>query len=193
MLITFLVTSVFTWKIHPILWLFSYLIFSSPMIFFLSCLINPISGSCPWTALNKNWTTCKILILIIIRVISLHTSSTLDHLSLSCSLLAKHKTLLISRCCLVTKSCPTLCDPMDCSTSGFPVLHYLLEFAQSIVHWIGDSIQPSCPLSSPSPAFNLSQHQGLFQWISSSHQVAKVLELQLQHQSFQWVFRIDFL
>ena len=191
MLITFLVTSVFTWKIHPILWLFSYLTFSSPMIFFLSCLINPISGSCP--ALNKNWTTCKILILIIIRVISLHTSSTLDHLSLSCSLLAKHKTLLISRCCLVTKLCLTLCDPMDCSTSGFPVLHYLPEFAQSIVHWIGDSTQPSRPLSSPSPAFNLSQHQGLFQWISSSHQVAKVLELQLHHQSFQWVFRIDFL
>ena len=55
------------------------------------------------------------------------------------------------------------------------------------VHWIGDAIQPSHPLSSPSPAFNLSQHQGLFQWVSSSHQVAKVLEFQLQHQSFQWI------
>ena len=62
------------------------------------------------------------------------------------------------------------------------------------VHWVGDAIQPSHPLSSPSPpAFNLSQRQGLFQWISSSHQVAKVLQFQLQHQSFQWIFRIDFL
>ena len=70
-----------------------------------------------------------------------------------------------------------LCDPMDCSTPGFPVLHYLLEFAQTHVHWVSDAIQPSHPLLSPSsPAFNLSQHQGLFQF-SSSHQVARVLEL----------------
>ena len=89
--------------------------------------------------------------------------------------------------------CLTLCDPMDCTTSGFPVLHQLPEFAQSHVHQVGDAIQPSHPLSSPSPhAFNLSQHQGLFQWVSSSHQVAKVLELQLQHQSLQWIFRISF-
>ena len=88
--------------------------------------------------------------------------------------------------CSVTESCPIICDPMDCSTPGFPVRHYLLEFAQTHVHWVGDAIQPSHPLSSPSPpAFNLSKHQGLFQWVSSSHQVAKVLELQLQHQSFQ--------
>ena len=89
---------------------------------------------------------------------------------------------------------PTLCDPMDCSTPDFPVHHQLQELAQIHVHWVGDAIQPSYPLSSPSPsAFNLSQHQGLFQWVSSSHQVAKVLEFQLQHQSFQWIFRTDFL
>ena len=78
---------------------------------------------------------------------------------------------------------------------GFPVLHCLPEFAQTHVCWVGDAIQPSCPLSSPSPAFNLSQHQGLFQWVDSSHMVARVLELQLQlqHQSFQGIFRVGFL
>ena len=94
----------------------------------------------------------------------------------------------------VTQSCLTLCDPMDCSTPGFPVHHQLLELIKTHVHWVGDAIQPSHPLSSPfPPAFNLSQHQGLFQWVSSSHQVVKVLELQLQHQSFQWIFRTEFL
>ena len=89
--------------------------------------------------------------------------------------------------CSVAQSCLTFCNPMD----GFPVLHYLPEFAQTHVHWVNDAIQPSHPLSSPSPsALNLSQHQGLFQWVSSSHQVAKVLELQLQHQSFQWIGRL---
>ena len=88
---------------------------------------------------------------------------------------------------------PDLCNPMDCSTPGFPVLHHLQEFAQTHVHWIGDAIQSSRPLLSPSvPAFNLSQdHQGLFQWVSSSHEVVKVLEF--QHQSFQWIFKTDFL
>ena len=94
----------------------------------------------------------------------------------------------------VAQSCLTLCDPMDCSTPGFPVHHQLLELAQTHVHWVDDAIQRSHSLSSPSPpAFNLSQHQGLFQWVSSSHQVAKVFEFQLQHQSFQWIFRTDFL
>ena len=96
-------------------------------------------------------------------------------------------------CCSVAELCLTLSDPMDCSMPGFPVLHYLPEFAQTHVHWVSDAIQPSHPLSSPSPAFSLSQHQGLFQWVSFSHQVAKGLELQLQHQSFQWIFRTDFL
>ena len=76
---------------------------------------------------------------------------------------------------------------MDCSTPGLPVHHQLLEFNQIHVHWVSDAIQPSHPRSSPSPlTFNLSQHQDLFKWVSSSHQVAKVLEFQLQHQSFQW-------
>ena len=83
---------------------------------------------------------------------------------------------------------------MNCSTPGLPVHHQLLEFTQTHVHRVGDAIQPSHPLSSPSPpALNLSQRQGLFQWVSSSHQGAKVLEFQLQHQSFQWIFRVDFL
>ena len=68
----------------------------------------------------------------------------------------------------VTQSCPTLCDHMDCSTPGFPVYHQLPEFTQTHVHLVSDAIQPSHPLSSPSPAFNLSQHQGLFKWYSSS-------------------------
>ena len=80
--------------------------------------------------------------------------------------------------------------PMDWSTPGFPVLHQLLELAQTHVHRVSDAIQPSHPLSSPSPpTFNLSQHQDIFQWVSSLNQVAKVLEFQLQHQSFQWIFR----
>ena len=86
----------------------------------------------------------------------------------------------------VAQSCPTLCDPMDCSTPGLPVHHQLPEVTQSHVHRVSDTIQPSHPLSSPSPpALNLSQHQGLFQLVNSSHHVAKVLEFQLQHQSLQ--------
>ena len=94
----------------------------------------------------------------------------------------------------VTQSCLTLCDPMDCSMPGFPVHHQLPEFTQTHVHRVHDAIQPSHPLSPTSPpAFNPSQHQGLFQWVSSSHQLAKVFKFQLQHQSFQWIFRTDFL
>ena len=90
--------------------------------------------------------------------------------------------------------CPTLCDSMDCSLPGFPVHQLLPEFTQTHVHWVGDAIQPPHPLLSPSPpAFNLSQHQGLFKRVSSSHQVAKGLEFQLQHQSFQWTPRTDLL
>ena len=94
----------------------------------------------------------------------------------------------------VTQSCPTLCDPMNRSTPGFPVHHQLPEFTQTHVHWAGDTIQPSHPLSSPSPpAFNPSQHQGLYKWVSSLNQMAKVLEFQLQHESFQWTPRNDLL
>ena len=94
----------------------------------------------------------------------------------------------------VAQSCPTLCDPMNRSTPGLLVYHQFLEFTQTHVHGVSDAIQPSYPLSSPyPPAFNLSQHQGLFQCVSFLHQVDKVLKLQLQHQSFQWIFRTDFL
>ena len=94
----------------------------------------------------------------------------------------------------VTQSCATLWDPMDCSMPGFPVHHQLLEYVQTHVHRVDHAISPSHPLSSPfPPAFNLSQHQGLFKWVSSSHQVAKLLEFQPQHQFYQWMFRTDFL
>jgi len=95
--------------------------------------------------------------------------------------------------CSVAQLCLTLCDPMDCSTPGFPVLHHLPEFAQTHVHWVCDATQPSHPLSSPfPPAFNLSA-SGFFpmSWLFASE--AKGLELQLQHQSFQWIFSVDFL
>ena len=106
----------------------------------------------------------------------IHHNSSLDMTQLCC-------------CCSVAKLHPTLCDLMDCSTPSPPVHHQLREPTHTHVHLIGDAIQ-----SSPfPPTFNLSQHQGLFQWVSSSHQVAKVLEFQLQHQSFQWIFRTDFL
>ena len=94
----------------------------------------------------------------------------------------------------VAQSCPTLCNPMNCSTLGLPVHHQLLEFTQTHVHRVGDAIQPSHPLSPPSPpAPNPSQYQAPFQWVNSSYQVAKVLEFQLQHQSFQWTRRTDLL
>ena len=94
----------------------------------------------------------------------------------------------------ITQSCLILCDPMDCSTPGLPVHHQLPEFAQTHVHQVSDAMQPSHPLSSTSPpAFSLSQHQGLFKWVNSSHQVAKILEFHLQYHSFQWIFRTDFL
>ena len=94
----------------------------------------------------------------------------------------------------VAQSCPTLCDPMNRSTPGLPVHHKLLELTQTRVHQIGNAIQPYHSLLSPSPPVpNPSQHQGLFQWVNSLHEVAKVLEFQLQHQSFQWTTRTDLL
>ena len=94
----------------------------------------------------------------------------------------------------VAQSCPTLCDSMNRSTPGLPVHHQLPEFTQTHVHWVSDAIQPSHPLLSPSPpAPNPSQHQSLFQWINSLHEVAKVLEFQLQHHFFQRNPRADLL
>ena len=108
------------------------------------------------------------------------------------------KCLICNACCIQFTSVPQLClnlwDPMNCSMPGFPVHHHLLKLVQTHVHQVGDDIQPSHPLSSPSPhAPNPSQHQGLFQWVSSSHQVTKDLEFHLQHQSFKWILRTDFL
>ena len=94
----------------------------------------------------------------------------------------------------VAQSCPTLCDPMNHSTPGLPVHHQLLEFTQTHVHRVHDASQPSHPRSSPSsPAPNPSQHQSIFQWVNSWHEVAKVLEFQLQHHSFQRIPRADLL
>ena len=91
--------------------------------------------------------------------------------------------LTLPLCCSVTQLCLILYDPMDYSVPGFPALHYFLEFAQAHVYLVDDGIKRSHPLSPPSlPAGNLSQHQGLFQWVVSSHLVAKVLKL--QHQLF---------
>ena len=94
----------------------------------------------------------------------------------------------------ITQSCPTLWDPMNHSMPGLPVHHCLPEFTQTHVHRVGDAFQPSHPLLTPSPpAPNLSQYQSLFQWVNSSHEVAKVLEFQLQHQAFQWTPKTDLL
>ena len=92
---------------------------------------------------------------------------------------------VIILCCSVTQLCLTLCNPMYYNTPGFPVLYYTPGFARTQIHWVSDAIQPSHSLLPSSPlAFSLSQHHGLFRWVGSSYQVAKVLELQLQHQSF---------
>ena len=138
------------------------------------------SNSCPlsqWSViLSNNLILCHLLLLLH----SIFSCGTWD--------------LVTCQFSSVAQSCPTLCDPMECSTPGFPVPHQLPEFTQTHVHWVSNAIQPSHPLSSPSPpAFNLAQHQGLFKWVSSSHQVAKVLDFQLQHQSFQWTLRTDLL
>ena len=92
-------------------------------------------------------------------------------------------------CCSVTQSCPALWYPVDCSTPASSVLHHLPEFAQTHAHWVDDAIQPFQPLLSPSPpAFNLSSHQGLFQWVGSFYEIVKLFELQLQYLSFKWIF-----
>ena len=93
-------------------------------------------------------------------------------------------------CFSIAKSCPVLCNPMDCSMPGFPVHHHLPEFAQTHVHWVmgANHLILCCPLLLPSIFHNIR----FFQWVGSSHQIAKVMDLQLQHQSFQWIFRVDF-
>ena len=123
------------------------------------------------------------------------TRSLLSHLYTFSSSKFNQDSLLIPNCC-VQFSHSVVSDSLQSHRlqhAGLPVHHQLPELIQTHVHGVGEAIQPSHPLSSPSSAFNLSQHQGLFQWVSSSHQVAKVLEFQLQHQFFQWIFRVDFL
>ena len=110
------------------------------------------------------------------------------HFSLKCKSISSVQFISATQLCL------TLCDPMNRSTPSLPVHQQLQESTQNHVHCVSDAMQPSHPLSSPSPpALNLSQHQGLFKWVSSLHQVAEVLEFQLQHQSFQWTPRTDLL
>ena len=114
--------------------------------------------------------------------------------SLFCDPQSKALAYSIKQFSSVAQSCPTLYDTIDWSTPGFPVHHQLPRFTQTHVHWVSDTIQPSHPLWFPSlHASNLSQHQGLFHWVRSSHQVAKLLEFQLHHQYFQWIFRTYFL
>ena len=104
-----------------------------------------------------------------------------------CSLLYNESSIVVVQSFSRVQLFVTACTP------GFPVLHRLPELAQAHVHCVNDAIQPSHPLSPPSPALNLSQHQGPFQWVIYSHQVTKVLDLQFQHRSFQIIFRVDFL
>ena len=136
--------------------------------------VNPILLSCPSppTLINTNLSSISVGLLFLLLLLHSHSS-------------------VFSS---VAQSCLTFCHPMDCSTPGFHVHHQLPELIQTHIHWVGDAIQPSCLLLSPyPPAFNHYQHQGLFKWVSFSHQMTKVLEFQLQHQSFQWIFRTDFL
>ena len=151
----------------------------------------------PWTAARQASLSFSIS-WSVLKLMSIKSVMPSSHLILWCPLLLLPWSLLKSvtfpmsqlyasvQFTSVAQSCPTLCDPMDCSTPGFPVHHQLPELAQTHVHQVDDVTQPSHPLfSSSPPAFNLSQHQGLFKWVSSLHQVAKLLEFQLQHQSFQ--------
>ena len=113
---------------------------------------------------------------------------------LHCIFLPPLSTIRCPSVCSVAQSCPTLCDPMNCSTPSLPVHHQLPEFTQTHAHRVSDAIQPSHPLSSPSPpAPNPPHHQSLFQWVNSSHEVDKVFEFQLQHQSFQWTSKTNLL
>ena len=157
-------------------------------------------GQMQWALFFKCWVSSQLLILFYLKQVFFkllyreHGSKLWKCIAfLILDALNDPPSVLWLCCCSGTHPRLPLSDPVGCSTLGFPVLPYLLQFAQTHVHWVGDGIQPSHPLSSPSPAFSLSQHQGLFQWVSSSHQVAKALEFQLQHQSFQWIFRTDFL
>ena len=116
---------------------------------------------------------CKFIFVYVYHIFFIHSSADRHLGCFHVLTIIYNAAINICWCCSVTKSCLILCDPKDYSTPGFPALHYFLEFDQTHVHWVGDAIQASQPLLSPSPpALNLSQHQSLFQWVSSSHQVA---------------------
>ena len=165
---------------------------------------RPQPGAWHWPVGLTSWTSFVLLITVLICIKGGLFAGYLMGLT-PCKTLTPGKAALSSwsslqmisngyYCGSVAQSHPTVCDPMDCNMPGFPVLHYFLEFAYTQVHWVSDAIQWSYPLLPPSPpSLNLSQHKDLFQWVGSLHQVAKVLELQLQHQCFQWIFRTDFL
>ena len=152
------------------------------------------------TSLNYRllWIICKLYkvdkkksIFNVYSIIILTCKFTCNFLNFSSSFLLFISSVQII---LVAQSCLTLNDSMNLSTPSLPVHHQLQKSTQTHAHWVGDAMQPSHPLSSPSPpAPNPSQHQGLFQWVNSLHEVAKVLEFQLQHQSFQWTPRTDLL
>ena len=156
---------------------------------------------------SRGYGYSHVLLLIWYFILLLtHNTSTSRHISSSSSLCLRASMYLSSvQFSAVSQSCPTLFDPMDYSTPGFPVNHQFPEFTQINVHWVSDAMQPSHPLSSPSPpTFNLSQHQGLFKWLSSLHQVAKVLVFQLQLSELSFIspsnehsglisFRMDWL
>ena len=133
----------------------------------------------------------SLFIVVIFYEITMHVELVNTEWTIAPGVSAKFSSVEFSS---VAQSCPPLCDPMNCSMPGLPVHHQLPEFTQTHVHQVSDAIQPAHPLSSPSPpAPNPSQHQGLFQWVNSSHEVAKVFEFQLQHQSIQWTPRTDLL
>ena len=145
---------------------------------------SPHNGLCTFTWLTPSFSSPAICSNITSSKQSFPVSHTTSPLQLTLALCTFHW-LPSSQFSSIAQKCLTICDPMDCSTPGFPLHHQLPELTQTHVHWVSNAIQPSHPLSSPSPPiFNLSQHQSLFQWVSSLHQVAKVLEFQLQHQSF---------
>ena len=148
-------------------------------------------GSCPWDFLGTNTGTgCHFLLLSVPRIKP--ASPALAGKFFTAKSTGKPKFGPQFSCSVVSDSWIRV--PMNRSTPGLRVHHQLLEFTQTHVHQVSDAIQPSHPRSSPSPpAHNPSQHQGLFQWVNSSHDVAKVLEFQPQHHSFQWTPRTDLL
>ena len=154
-----------------------------------------MSFSCFYQQKDQQFTTSRSFVWSV-SVVSLYIlrAVRIGHISNILKWSTQHQRDISVQFSSVAQSCLTLCNPMNCSMLGLPVHHQLPESTQTHVHCVGDVIQPSHSLLSPSPpALNLSQHQGLFKWVSSLHQVAKVWEFQLQHQSFQWTPRTDLL